>query len=96
MKLGKRLGRIGFLIGFVCPLISYAGPTSLLNDSCPWCPHIDALRVSPLTWIDIGLRFGLFSGLSFAVMGFVVGCTLSRLPFSPWHYWTPERGGRPE
>ncbi len=78
MKLGKRLGRIGFLIGFVGPLLFYASPASWLTCEshllCPWCPYIDIFFATWLTWVQVGLTMGLVSGLLLALIGFFAGC----------------------
>jgi hypothetical protein len=78
MKLGKRLGRIGFVIGFVGPLLFYASPSSWLTYEsgfvCPWCPYVDFFFVTWLTLLQVGLTMGLISGLLLALIGFSTGC----------------------
>lgn len=88
MKLGKRLGRIGFVVGFVGPFLFYASPFSWFSFEsifvCPWCPYIDVLdignripalmRANWLAWVNLGIAVGLVDGLLFGLAGFSVGC----------------------
>jgi len=78
MKLGKRLAGIGFAIGFLGSFLFYASPpawpTSESGLVCPWCPYVDFVSVTKYTWLEIGLKVGLISGLLFAVGGFSAGC----------------------
>ena len=82
MKLGKMLGRIGFVVGFVGPLLFYLSPYSLPtygpDVACPACPHIDLMFATRWTWIEIALKMGLCFGLIYALGGFAVGYALSR------------------
>jgi len=81
MKLGKRLGRIGFVIGFVPAFWFYASPYSWFTFEshivCPWCPYIDFFPSTWRTWLLLGLGMGLMSGLFFALIGFSTGCFVS-------------------
>jgi len=74
VKLGKRLGRIGFVIGFLGPLLFYASPpawpTCGSGIVCPWCPYVDVIFATKYTWLEVALGVGLISGLLFAVGGF--------------------------
>ena len=83
MKWGKRLGRIGFVIGFLGPVLFYASPFSFITYEshlvCPWCPYVDFFHATTLTWIRAGLVFGLLSGLLLALVGFLVGYAVSRM-----------------
>jgi hypothetical protein len=77
VKLAKRLGRIGFLLGSIGPLLFY----SVHYESgilCPLCPHVDAL-MHPLGWLQFGLTAGLIQGVLFALLGFAVGFSISEL-----------------
>jgi len=82
MKLSKRFGLVGFLIGFVGPVLFYASPASFFTFEshfvCPWCPDLFWLHATRLTWMGAGLRFGLFSGLILAAVGFALGYAASR------------------
>jgi hypothetical protein len=76
VKLGRLFGRIGFVFGFVGPILFY----SLHVEShivCPTCPHIFAPFAHPLGWLEIALKFGLIQGLVFALLGFAVGFSIS-------------------
>ena len=77
MKLGKRLGRIGFVIGFVPAFLYYVSPYSWStfesHSVCPWCFFIDIFPSTWLTWLQLGLTMGLVSGLMLAVIGFSAG-----------------------
>ena len=77
MKLAKRFGRTGFVVGFVGPFLFYASPFSWFSFEshfvCPWCPYIDVMHPNWLTWVQLGLTVGLVSGLLFALVGFPVG-----------------------
>jgi len=77
MKLGKKLGGIGFVVGFVGSFLFYASPFSWPTFEsrlvCLWCPYVDPVFVTRYTWLEIGLKVGLISGLLFAASGFVAG-----------------------
>ena len=78
MRLGKRFGRIGFLVGCIGPIVFY----SLHYESlvlCPLCPHVDPAFGHPLFWLQIGLMSGLTQGLIFAVLGFAIGYSISKI-----------------
>jgi hypothetical protein len=78
VKLGKRFGRIGFVIGFIGPVLFYSVPyTFEWHIFCPLCPYIDVAFAHPLLWHEIGLRLGLLQGLVFALLGFVLGLLIS-------------------
>jgi len=83
MKLGKKIGRIGFVIGFRGPLLFYASPRSLFTYEshlvCPWCPYVDIPFATRIAWVQLGLWVGLLSGLSLAFIGLGIGCAVSRL-----------------
>jgi hypothetical protein len=89
VKLGRLLGRIGFCIGFIGPLLFYASPPSLFayesHVLCPDCPYVEVAFNTPMDWALRGLEAGLVRGLVFAVAGFVIGYVISRV-----------RGSRPE
>jgi hypothetical protein len=76
MKLGKRFGRIGFLMGFVGPVLFYGFG---LGVACPQCPYIDAIFWTPRDWLALGLGLGLMQGLVFALLGFAAGYIVSRI-----------------
>ncbi len=82
MKLGKRFGCIGFVIGFVGPVLFYASPPSFFayesHFVCPWCPYIDIAFADTLTWLGVGLKLGLLCGLLFALIGLAIGYTVQR------------------
>ena len=83
MKWGKRFGRIGFVIGFMGPVLFYVSPSSFYTYEshivCPWCPYVDIFSTNTLTWIRVGLVSGLLSGLLLALVGFLVGYAVSRV-----------------
>lgn len=83
MKPGKKIGRIGFVIGFLGPIFFYASPRSfVMYESrflCAWCPYVDISRATRLT---LGLEFGLVSGISLAVIGFSIGYGVSKFAHS--------------
>jgi hypothetical protein len=82
VKLGKRIGRIGFGVGFLGSMLFYVSPHSFpLYEShvvCPLCPYVDVAFGSPLLWLQIGLGSGLLQGVAFGVLGFVIGYSISR------------------
>jgi hypothetical protein len=83
MKLGKRFGRLGFVIGFVGSLLFYASPMSFFTFEshfvCPWCPYVDSFNCGRLCWVELGLTSGLVFGLLLALIGFTFGYTASRI-----------------
>ena len=80
MKLGKKIGRIGFVVGFVSPILFYQfGTNPVVNFACLVCPHITMFGPTRLTWLQIGLGFGLVQGLAFALLGFAIGCAISKI-----------------
>lgn len=83
MKLGKTLGRIGFIIGFLGPVLFYASPPTLFTYEshvvCPLCPYVDIAFATRLTWIEVGLEVGLLFGLVSALVGFVIGYLISKV-----------------
>jgi hypothetical protein len=83
MKLGKKFGRIGFVIGFAGPFLFYASlPRFSPYEShfiCPWCSYVDIAFANTLTWVGVGLRVGLFCGLLLAFVGFSIGYMSTRL-----------------
>jgi hypothetical protein len=82
MKLGKRFARVGFLIGFVGPVLFYASPVSLFTFEshfvCPWCPYVDGAYQTRMIWIGMGL-FALVSGLVLAAVAFAIGYAVSKV-----------------
>jgi hypothetical protein len=81
MKLGKLVGRIGFVFGFLGPLLFYSSPYTFLYEShavCPVCPYIDIPFAAKMTWIEVGLTLGLFCGLAYALIGFAIGWSISK------------------
>jgi hypothetical protein len=78
VKLGKRFGRIGFLLGFVGPLLFYSLHYEV-TVLCPLYPHVDPAFAHPLLWLQIGLMAGLTQGLVFAIAGFAMGYAISRV-----------------
>jgi hypothetical protein len=87
MKLGKLIGRFGFAYGILGSLVFYSSqPSSLFYEShvaCPACPYVDIAFATRLTWIQVGLGFGLVPGLAYAVLGFAIGCSISKALV--WH-----------
>jgi hypothetical protein len=80
MKLGRRFGRVGFIIGFIGPILSYSVPYTLQSHAaCPLCPYIDIAFVHPSLWLQIGLSLGLIPGLVFAMLGFAIGYSIFRI-----------------
>jgi hypothetical protein len=82
VKLGKVIGRITFVVGFVGPVLFYASPPSFPTYEshivCPLCPYIDVAFGHALLWLQIGLELGLFQGIAFALLGFTLGYAISR------------------
>lgn len=80
MKLGKLIGRIGFVVGFIGPVLFYAVPYAFESHlACPLCPFIDVPFGHPLLWWQIGLTWGVIQGLLFASLGFGIGYAVSRI-----------------
>lgn len=83
MKLGKRFGCVAFVVGLLGSVLFYASPPSFLTYEshllCPWCPYIDMPASTFWTWLTIGVRIGLMSGLVLAALGFAMGCAASRI-----------------
>ncbi len=80
MKLGKLLGRIGFVTGFVGPVLLYPLHVDIPYWASPLTPTCVLLPFARLSdWLAIGLRFGLLQGLTFALLGFAVGFSISKL-----------------
>ena len=83
MNLAKKLGCIGFVIGFLAPVLFYATPPSFPTFEspfvCPWCPIVFWGFTTKWTWATVGLRLGLVSGLLLAVIGFAIGYAASRI-----------------
>ncbi len=80
MKLGKKIGRIGFVVGFVGPVLFYVFYTnSMASFACLFCPHITMFGPTRLTWLQIDLGFGLVQGLAFALLGFAIGYAISKI-----------------
>jgi hypothetical protein len=80
MKLGKRFGRIGFVIGFIGPVLFYSVPYTLeWHVICPLCPYIDVPFAHRLHWLETGLSLGLIQGLVFALLGLVIGFAISKV-----------------
>ena len=86
MRLGTIIGRVGFVFGFLGPLLFYSSPYQFLYEShivCPVCPYVEIPFATEMTWIDVGLRNGLFCGLAYALIGFGIGWSISK--FCAWH-----------
>jgi hypothetical protein len=75
MRIGRLLGRIGFVVGFVGPVLFYSLQAPRIV--CPPCLQITVPFATSLDWLERGLKFGLFQGLAFAVLGFAIGCAIS-------------------
>jgi len=57
MKWGKRLGRIGFVVGFVGPVLFYSFDMQSVGIFvCPQCPHIDFMFYTRMDWVGLDLR----------------------------------------
>jgi hypothetical protein len=82
VRLARRFGRFGFLIGFLGPVLFYASPISSLTFEshflCPWCPYVDWFHPTSTTRIGTGLGFALFSGLVLAAVAFAIGYAVSK------------------
>ena len=79
MNLGMRFGRIGFLVGFIGPILFYSVPYTFESHiACPLCPYIDAFG-HPLFWLEAGFTLGLIQGLTFALFGFAVGYSIFKV-----------------
>jgi hypothetical protein len=79
MRPGYKFGRIGFVVGFIGPILFYLVPyTFERHIFCPLCPQIDMASRRPLLWLEIGLGCGLAQGLTFALLGFVIGFLTSK------------------
>ena len=83
MNLAKKLGCIGFIIGFIGPAVFYTSPVSFPTFGshfvCPWCPIADWAFPTRWTWVNTALRFGVSSGLLLALTGLAIGYTASRI-----------------
>jgi hypothetical protein len=74
LKLGKKFGRIGFIVGFLGPVFFYGVPATFENPfTCPQCPYLDWFPSTSLVRLEAGLRIGLVQGLAFALVGFCIG-----------------------
>jgi len=78
VKLGKRLGRVGFVVGFISPILFYSVPYTFESQVvCLLCPIVFVIpSPSPL---EMGLWIGLLQGLAFAVLGFAAGWSISKV-----------------
>ena len=81
LRLGKHFGRIGFLAGFIGPILFYFIHYEALI-FCPLCPHVDVAFGHPLLWLQIGLTAGLTQGLVFALLSFAIGYSISKIKSS--------------
>jgi hypothetical protein len=83
MKLGRLIGRIGFVVGFVGPLLFYGSPASWVTYEshllCPYCPIIDIMFADWVDWLLVGLKTGLLCGLLLALVGFSIGYAVSKV-----------------
>lgn len=82
MKLAKILGRVGFIVGFLPPVLFYTPflPTWESDTVCPRCPIVDIFSSDPnLAYLGYGLIIGLIWGLGLALAGFGIGYGVSRL-----------------
>jgi hypothetical protein len=80
VRLGKRFGRVGFVVGFIGPLMFYLVPYPFKSRlGCPLCPYIEVPFAHPLLWLQIGLELGLVQGLIFAILGFAIGYLISKI-----------------
>jgi hypothetical protein len=82
VKLAKTLSRVGFVLGFIGPVLFYASPTALPTYEshvlCPACPYIDIAFATKTAWLELGMEFGLLNGLCYALIGFGIGYCISR------------------
>jgi hypothetical protein len=78
VKLGKRLGRVGFVVGFIGPILFYSVPYTFESPVvCPLCPIVFVIpSPNPL---EMGLMVGLLQGLAFAILGFAAGWSISKV-----------------
>jgi hypothetical protein len=87
MKLGKTLGRIGFVIGFLGPVLFYLSPpwfpTFGSGFVCPACVYVDIPVEATSVWVLIALATGLCNGITYALTGFVTGYLISMVTHSP-------------
>jgi hypothetical protein len=82
IRLGKSIGRIGFVYGLFGSVLFYTSPWSPLYEShvvCPACPYVEVPFVTKLGWLEIGLRLGLIFGVAYALSGFAIGYCFSKL-----------------
>jgi len=78
VRLGKRLGRIGFVVGFIGPILSYSIHREVYL-FCLLCPHVDLAFGYPLVWLKVGLALGLMQGLVYALLAFAIGYSISKI-----------------
>jgi hypothetical protein len=80
VSLGKIIGRIAFIFGFVGSVLFYSFQYTFESHFlCPLCLYVDVAFVHPLLWLQIGLGFGLIQGLMFALLGFGAGYSISKI-----------------
>jgi len=80
VKLGKRLGRVGFVVGFVGPILFYSVPYTFESQVvCPLCPIVLVFLPPRSLWLEMGLMVGLLQGLAFALLGFAAGWSISKV-----------------
>jgi hypothetical protein len=76
VKLAKIAGRVGFVLGFLGPVLFYTTPAgSPLYEShlvCPVCPYVDGIMPTS-GWLQLGLTIGLLTGFGYALLGFGIG-----------------------
>lgn len=81
MKLAKRIGRIGFIVGFLGPVIFIQPPASFFTYEShvlsPLCPYIDGIMTRS-GWVQVGLTLGLIFGILYGLIGFTIGFAVSR------------------
>jgi hypothetical protein len=81
MKLAKILARVGFVLGFIGPILFYASPTELPTYEshilCPACSYLTIPFATKMTWLEVGMKLGLLCGLCYALIGFGIGYCIS-------------------
>lgn len=77
MKLAKTLGRIGFGLGFVGPILFYSVPDSP-SLACPFCLYVSGVEDS-MSLLRVWVKLGIVQGLILALIGFVMGYSISRI-----------------
>lgn len=80
--MAKTLGRIGLVVGFLGPVLFYLSPYSFPTFEshllCPACPYVSTFATRA-DWVEMALKFGLFCGVLYALIGFAIGYAISKV-----------------